>query len=141
MAGASRRISTLVCVAALAAIFAIPALTHADPRPNIPHPVACHGTPIEYPKIRVTHFAANSLLAKDGHSACDRARHMVNDFATKESCSGFHMTVCNLGPYGPHGIYYELSCRHYYDPDLHHWHHCSNQSTGARLNIDWHRKH
>ncbi len=96
---------------------------------------------------RVTHISANSLVGTGtGHHqhGCDRAVHIVRDqFLHRETCVGAHAatSTCNLGNYGPHHIYVEFSCKHHYDPDLHHWHSCYKQSTGAKMTIDWHRKH
>ena len=137
-----KRLTTMACAATALAAVALPAVTSADPRPTLPPTHSCHGTPIEGHHVRITHFAANSLLSKNGKSGCDRARHIIDhEFLHRETCVGQHLSVCNLGQYGPHNIYYEVSCRHSYNPEEHHYHHCTNQSTGAHINISWHRKH
>ena len=134
---------TLVAIGLV--VLAMPAATSADPRPTLPPMHNCGHTPMEGHGVRVTHISANRLVGTGtGHTnhGCDRAVHIVREqFLHKETCIGTHPSVCNLGQYGPHGIYYEFSCRHHYDPELHHWHSCYNQSTGAKMSIDWHGKH
>ncbi len=140
----TRKFLTAACAAAALTAIALPAATSADPRPTITYH-DCHFTPVEGHAVRVTHVAATHFLGQGrgtGQTGCARAEHIVrHEFLHRESCVVNTGSVCNLGQYGPHHIYYEVSCRHSYNPEEHHYHHCHNQGTGAGIRISWHRKH